>query len=323
MRSIITPALLSCLLISTAEAQEPRQDTLKHYLAALVGDITGQVSLDGRYITFVDWSTGNLAVHEIATGENRHLTRKGTYLDSNESASYSRISRDGRYVAYAWYNERKFTELRLVGIDGSGERVLYRDPDVWDVRPHDWSPNGTRVLAGLASKGGANQLAWVSLADGKLKVIKSFVDRSPGEVRCSPDGRHVAYDYPSTDDANGRDIFLLDADGGEEAPLVAQSGDDRVLDWTPDDQQLLFMSERTGAPATWIVRVEDGQPQGEPQLVYPDAPGRGLGFTGAGAYHYCCGPPDLPAANNVYLVDRDSETGRLGTPEKILDKSII
>ncbi|NIN12142.1 MAG: hypothetical protein GTO61_12200 [Gemmatimonadales bacterium] len=316
MRSIITPALLAGLLISTAEAQERSQDSVSHYLAALVGDITGQVSLDGPYITFVDWSTGNLAVHEIATGENRHLTRKGTWLDSDEFALYPRISFDGRTVAYAWYNEQEFYELRVVGIDGSGERILYRDEDVAYLQAKDWSPDGERVLVSLRPHDAPHQLAWISLADGELQVLKSFPDHSPGEVRCSPDGRYLAYDYPSTDGANARDIFLVDTDGGEETVLVAHPGEDRLLDWTPDGQRLLFTSERTGAPATWIVQVVDGGPLGEPQLVYPDAPGRGLGFTRAGAYYYCCGPPDLLSANEVFLVDRDPVTGRLGTAEK-------
>lgn len=307
----------------TAEAQEPVRDGARHYLAAMVGDITGQVSLDGRYIAFVDWSTGNLAVHEMATSENRHLTRKGTWLDSDEFALYPRISFDSRTVAYAWYNEQEFYELRVVGIDGSGERLLYRDEEVAYLQAKDWSPDGERVLVSLRPHDAPHRFAWVSLADGELQVLKSFVDQSPGDVRCSPDGRYIAYDYPSTDEANGRDIFLLDTDGGEETVVVAHPGEDRVLDWAPDGQRLLFSSERTGAPTTWIVRVVDGGPLGEPQLVYTDAPGRGLGFTRAGAYYYCCGPPDLPAANNVYLVDRDSETGRLGVPERILGQRMM
>src|SRR5687767_4433484 len=36
-------------------------------------DSGGTVSPDGRYISFVDWGTGNLALHEIATGQDRVL----------------------------------------------------------------------------------------------------------------------------------------------------------------------------------------------------------------------------------------------------------
>ncbi len=167
MNRILSPVTLLCLLVSTAEAQEPLADTLKHYLAAWVGGIGGQVSPDGRYISFVDYSTGNLTVQELATGENRHLTQKGTWLDSDDLPQGSRISPDSRSVAYAWYNrEPDFVELRVVGIDGSGDRLLYGEHAV-DVRPLDWSPDGKRVLASLKPKDGPYQLVWVPQASAR------------------------------------------------------------------------------------------------------------------------------------------------------------
>lgn len=315
-----------------AKTQDSVQARPKHYYAALVGDITGQVSLDGRYITFVDWSTGNLAVHEIATGENRHLTQKGTWLDSDDYALGSRISSDSRSVAYAWCNreaqrdnEPDFYELRVVGIDGSGERLLYGEQAV-DVRPLDWSPDGKRVLASLKPKDGPYQLVWVPLAAGDVRVVKTLADHSPLEVRCSPDGLYIAYDYPPTDDLANRDIFLLASDGSDETVLVAHPENDRVLDWTPDGKRLLFTSGgaggtwvRRGSPSTWILQVADGEPRGEPVRVEELAPERGLGFTRDGVYYYFFGPADQPSASHVYLVDRDSKTGRLGTPEKLIE----
>ena len=38
---------------------------------------TGSVSPDGRYLSFTDSTTGDLAVHDLETGENRRLTNKG------------------------------------------------------------------------------------------------------------------------------------------------------------------------------------------------------------------------------------------------------
>ncbi len=99
LRAVLSFLLFLCLLGPSAAAQEPASDTLKHYLAALVGSIGGHVSLDGRYITFVDWSTGNIAVHESETGEYRLLTHKGSWLDSDEYAQSPRIVFDSRAVA--------------------------------------------------------------------------------------------------------------------------------------------------------------------------------------------------------------------------------
>ena len=316
LRAVLAVPLLLYLVGSSAAAQDPATDTLKHYLAARVGSIGGHVSLDGRYIAFVDWSTGNIAALEIETGQYRLLTHKGSWLDSDEYAQSPRISFDSRTVAYTWVNDQGFNELRVVGIDGSAERVLYRDESVPYVRPLDWFPDGKRVLAALAPKDGDLQLAWVSLADGSLQVIKTFADHAPLRVRCSPDGRYVAYDYPSTVDPENRDIFLLSVDGSDETVLIARPTDDRVIDWTPDGERLLFASGQADARGSWIVQVVDGERRGEPKLVYPSVPLQGFGFTREGAYYYCCGPP---SAADVFLVDRDPRTGRLGTPEKTIE----
>ena len=42
-------------------------------------DIFGGPSPDGRYLSYVDWETGNLAIHELATGKKFHLTKEATF----------------------------------------------------------------------------------------------------------------------------------------------------------------------------------------------------------------------------------------------------
>ena len=81
-------------------------------------DAMGQVSPDGRFLTFTDWDTGDLAVHDLATGENRRITRKGSWWPSGEYAEFSVVSADGRQIAYNWYNKDGFYDLRIVEIDG-------------------------------------------------------------------------------------------------------------------------------------------------------------------------------------------------------------
>jgi hypothetical protein len=59
-------------------------------------DSFGTVSPDGRYLSFTDWETGNLAIRDLETGTNRRLTNKGSWLDSSEYAEYSTLSPDGK-----------------------------------------------------------------------------------------------------------------------------------------------------------------------------------------------------------------------------------
>ena len=71
-------------------------------------DNEGTVSPDGRYLSFTDWDTGDLAVHEFATGADRRITdaAKGANGRWPEFAEESAISRDGRRVAYSWWQEK-------------------------------------------------------------------------------------------------------------------------------------------------------------------------------------------------------------------------
>ena len=75
-------------------------------------DLQGSVSGDGRYLSFTDGSTSGVALRDLATGENRHLTKKS---DPRDWAQTSTVYHDGSMVAYSWWNDKANTyELRLV-----------------------------------------------------------------------------------------------------------------------------------------------------------------------------------------------------------------
>src|SRR5689334_9596788 len=77
-------------------------------------NVLGAPTLDGKWITCVDPSSGDLALLETATGKLRRLTEKGPAA-SKEYAYFSVPSRDGAQVAYAWFNDGGFYDLRVDG----------------------------------------------------------------------------------------------------------------------------------------------------------------------------------------------------------------
>src|SRR5437899_11938853 len=68
--------------------------------------LLGGPSRDGKYLSYVDPVTGNLAIREIATGQNRALTKRAP--GSKEFAYFSAIAPDSSRVAYAWFNEEGY-----------------------------------------------------------------------------------------------------------------------------------------------------------------------------------------------------------------------
>ena len=278
------------------------------------------ISSDGRFLIYRDGYVSekgkehHVFVLNLQTRERRRLTKAGT----GDAGDVAALSGDGKEIAYQWFNPAGIRELRIIGIDGSADRIIYSNPDLsnW-LDPMDWSPNGSHVLAILRVGGGTYQIVLVSVANGSVRVLRSF-DWYPqwGKMSFSPDGRYVAYDFPYEKGARQRDIFLLPIDGGPQIPLVVHPASDFFLGWTPDRRQILFLSDRSGTWDAWTLEIADGQPHGRPKLVKADigAIGRSLGFTRDGSYYY----RRRRWSNDVYLTTFDPATDKLGKPQKLV-----
>ena len=270
------------------------------------GDYFGGPSPDGRYLTYIDFDTGNLAVHDVVTGQQRPLTQQPR--GSSGRAGYSALSPDGQQVAYGW-EEKGRGELRLIGLDTRGPHVLYQNEEVTWVHPSAWTPDGKHILALFRRKDETNQLVLVSVADGSVRVLKSLGWNYPRHMGLSPDGRYIVYDSRLDENSPNRDIFLLATDGSREIPLIEHPANDTGPMWTPDGTKVVFASDRTGSTSAWVVRLADGNAQGPPELVKPDL-GRffPVGFDRKGSYYY-----ELHTGmRDVYLATLNPVTGKLG-----------
>jgi Tol biopolymer transport system component len=284
--------------------------------------VTGDVSPDGRYLTDINWDSGDLQVVDLETGNARDLTGQGYGGDGY--AWMSAFSTDGRRVAIAWYvNRANSHDLRVVNLDGTGGRVLVPAGEGhYYIDPVDWSANDQEILVAVQLANRTWQLGLVSVADGAMRIVKTLGWQSPGgghdqaypDADLSPDGRYIAYDYPPDPKAPTRDILAIDLNGGSETTLVAGAGSDRLLGWLPDNSGILFYSDRSGTPSVWRQRVREGRPTGEPQLVHAGVAGLiPIGFTAKG-YAY-----GLAAeAERVHIAVVDSALGAVQTlPEPV------
>jgi Tol biopolymer transport system component len=281
---------------------------------------SGAPSPDGRYISYVNWETGNLGIRDLEKGENRLLTKDASW-NAGEMAYQSIFSPDGRQVAYTWQNKEGFGELRIIGIDGSAPRVLYGSKEeAWFPWPASWSGDGKQILTIFSIQGAATKIAFVSTEDGSVKDVRSLAPRQANRLRMSlsPDGKYIAYSFSPQQDSRNRDIFLLAADGSQQVSLVEHPADDQVLGWAPDGKRVLFKSDRTGSMGTWIIQVADGKPKGEPELVRADMGNlRPLGLTRDGSLYYGI----YSGWSDVYVATVDPATGEvLAPPIKAVQK---
>jgi len=282
--------------------------TLKQVWSGSKVDVYGSVSLDGRYLSFVDWTShGNLGLHDLTTGTDRVIATGG-------EAEYSTISRDGKTVAFAWYKpDLRRYEIRLASLSGdSRTRTLYDNEEVLEISPYDWSPDGNWIAVALRRKDQTAQLGLVSSHDGSLRVLKSINWSGSTRMFFSPDGRFIAYDLLVGDAADQRDVFVLAADGSREIAAVASPNQDIVMGWSPDGRYLLFASDRIGTMGLWAVPVHDGTPQGQPALLKADIGTfeSSMGITASGALYF----GRTGRIRNVEIVPVDWAKGRLSGP---------
>ncbi len=283
-------------------------------------DPDSALSPDGQRLSFPDWTTGDLILIDLQSKQKRSLTRKGTWFDSNEHAYGSAHSPDGKGIAYAWINRQGVFELRVLGLDGAGPRVLYRDPELRYLQLAGWSSDGRYILCTFGLSGGRNQIVLVSVGNGSAQVLKTFDWRGPGRLSLSPDGRYVVYDLPQRDGSLDRDVFLLAVRGSHEVALVEHPANDLFPIWTPDGNRILFTSDRTGTFGIWVLSVVDGNPQGNPELLRADMgktwPVR---FAPGDSYFYGV----QTTMQDVYVAELDPETGRVTAPPSQASRRLV
>ncbi len=280
--------------------------------ATLVG---ASISPDGRYVSYTDWwYTGNLMLRDMGSGTTRPLTPSKDWRGEGNALS-STFSSDGKQVAYGWTNyEPRQTEIRIVNIEGTGvpqPRRVFESEDVNRLWGTDWSPDGEWIAVHLVRKSSGGEISLVKVQDGSLRTLKSVGWRGPDKIFFSPDSKYIAYDLPTDDTSAQRDVFVIAVDGNSETPAVVHPAHEVIMGWSPDGDQLLFSSDRTGSTALWALSVTDGKPHGAPVLLKPDIGSvSSLGLTASGALHVF----KDTSTQALHIAPIDLEAGKLGTP---------
>ncbi len=314
--------------VGTRGTSASEQDSTPMVLRRVWGgsdvDLLGaSVSADGRYLTFLDWLSGEVMVREVATGRSERVTHEGSW-EPYAGAQSAAISPDGRKVAYLWYQHGAPIpfELRVIERGERESRLLFRSEDCGYLLPLAWLPGREEVLFTCFRNNGAQAVMQLSVPERSSRVIKEmdpseyplgpsgfFLDRGPA---VSPNGRYVAYSSPKTAESDVSDIMVLDLETARTQPLVRHPANDFALGWSPDGRYVLFASDRSGTLGAWLQPVDHGRAAGEPVLIKPElwrvVP---IGFTEDGAFFY----GQNLESNKLYTMTLDLESNRvLATP---------
>lgn len=279
------------------------------------------ISMDGRYVSFPHWASGNLGVRDLVAGTERLLTTNGSYTaGQTQYAEGTSISRDGKKVAYAWYDDRNLRYgLWVANLQGdpAPRRLLDRE-DIAYVAPTDWSQDGQWIAVFACHPRSDGQQgcfsALVSTQDGMLRTLRESKGMGSARVLFSQDGKYLIHKPPQ-----GK-VLILPVDGKGEAALLEDQSTVESAVWSPDGSKVFFVSDRSGTPALWWVSVKQGRPQGEPQFVRTGFGGADLmGFTRDGTLAY-----GLSASlTDIYVAGLDPNRGTLTSEPRRVNQSAV
>jgi Tol biopolymer transport system component len=288
--------------------------TVRQIWAGPTVDYLGVPSADGQYLPVTDWETGDLGIRDLINAQTRRLTNKGTWVQSPEFALFPMLSPDGKQIAYDWFNKDYSWDFRIVAIDGSTPRVLYRGSASGDdfVVPAGWTPDGKHFAAFITKAGGKGELDLISTTDGSLRVLKTLSrsdgGHNPGLPRLSPDGRYIVTDIRRDPASKQSDLELFDVETKQTIPLVQHPSNNSAPIWTPDGKNILFVSDRTGSLGFWLQAVANGKPRGAPELIKAEVGRvRPMGFTKTGSFYYGLDT----GMNDVYVASLDLQAGKV------------
>ena len=266
-------------------------------------------SPDGRSVAYVDWTTGDVAMHDLQTGTSQLLTDKGSWTEDGSWAEVPRFAPDGNRVAYSYGNVlgrgAGFRyELRYVDVGDTEQHTLYAldVEDEW-IAPMDWSATQGILVEVNRENARNSELGIVSPEDGSYRVI---LKNRPGEPHYhdgafSPDGRWVVYQWD-------HDPRVVPTSGGE--PQSLGFAVTWVLGWARDGGGVLVHGSHDGSTGVFEIPVANGRRSGAPRLVKGGLPAVIPGGFAGDAYYYGIAV-DAP---KIHLATVDLAAGRMLSP---------
>jgi dipeptidyl aminopeptidase/acylaminoacyl peptidase len=208
-----------------------------------------RLSPDGKHIAFVWQREGNSDIWVLranGSGWPRRLT-----FDRPQQAFWTddqpRWSPDGKWIVYSAQED-----IWAVPHQGGKARKL-TDFKHGDEHPV-FSPDGSRVYFLSARKDLLN-LCWTSI-EASWPIPLTDFKADVADPQPSPDGKSIAFIYHPKEDLNRSEVCLVSSQGGDIQHLT---GSPKVKDsqprWSPDGQQLAFLSNSSGWNELYLLQV--------------------------------------------------------------------
>lgn len=297
LTACVTVVAMSIVVLSAHQAPRPI-DRAVNWPAEPSDVFIRGVTPDGHGLVFVDLDTG-LHLRDLRTGAVMRLIRT-----EDEIIEAAAVSKNGKSVAFLVSGVPDDRLGLHIAPTANTTRISRRAivPRAW-VYPREWSADDRMLLVDALGETDVSgrRIGVVTVADGRLRILKTMPGRGLGRMSLHPDGSLIAYDYPPAAPPyqrrnpnfdplaplpSARDVYLLPTDGSPELRLDEPDASDSVVGWAADGRNLIVVRTVTTSQSIWALPVTRSGLSGEPRLLYADFDGVPLGLSAAGDLIY-------------------------------------
>jgi hypothetical protein len=129
---------------------------------------------------------------------------------------------------------------------------------VWSRYP-SWSPDGSHLIF-HSDRAGNYDLYTIGVDGSELNQLTTNPN---DEVRAvySPDGTQIVYALDETENSWGH-LYIMDASGGNQTPLVAAGEYNTIPEWTPDGEWIVYQraAGNSGHTNLYFIKATGGTP---------------------------------------------------------------
>ena len=233
-----------------------RKYNLAHLILAIVvvlGLTLLMVAVDARaQIVFMSDRDGNFEIYVMdINGKNPRRLTNNRHADWHPSWS----PEGGRIVFCSKRDGGVTAEIYVMDADGGNPQRLTNNPHS-DHSP-SWSPDGERIV--FCSVGDI----YVMDADGGNQQKLTQGGRADCSPSWSPDGKRIVFSVERAGHFRGDhgityEIYVMDANGGNEQRLTNNRNNDWHPVWSPDGKRIAFASSRKGNFDIYVMDADGG-----------------------------------------------------------------